>query len=613
MLNIKLVLFLQFFAICLAAKCTDDPVLHTKAGKIRGVCRSLNDKENIYAWLSIPYAKPPTGDLRFRPPSLPTPWSNTLDTTKISDFCFNLANRSNMTNSDFLNSLLSTKAIQLSEDCLYLSIFMSENVFTNLGSASAPILVYFQNGNQNFFNPTSLVLKSDIILITIQYRLDVFGFLHLKDNAEKEQVEGNQAILDQHMALKWINENAENFGGNASKITLFGSYDAAMFIGYQMMYKPSSSLFRNVILNSGTPVNLGKNSITSGLATNRARMFLKEFLKCKSGNLIQCARRMSGLELVAASRSFLFNKMSHGHRLTRDFLHAAFSPVVDEDGFTQSSIRAFRVGNFKKCNMMVGFKTYDSFSLVPYDFGLRNETKWNGKVTHKHTLDFEHLVDSVKKFYHFYPLHPFNNSEIIYNSILNQYTRLTERSHNGSPLLRDNYYKIFHRIVNDESFACPTFKLIDSVAKYAKVYVYVNSVSDIKPPAWLNMTDKWFNTTANATFNPSVEFLDRWISFVKYDSPNDPNADNSSSLTWPAYTSPSIEQDENESEENNDLNSTGLLRDSMYLYFRANGIKVNKMASQLKACDLWNTLIPANLDVLGKIFLILPININANK
>jgi carboxylesterase type B len=323
-----------------SGKCkVSDPVLHTKSGKINGVCKNVNlrsnstDTGNIYSWLSVPYAKPPVGDSRFKPPQLVDSWSTTLDTKQMPSFCMNFANKSNVTSFEYLNSFIKNSFIKLDEDCLYLNIFMSESAYENITTnTAAPILVYFQHGNQNFFNPISLVFSNNIILITVNYRLDVFGFLHLKEDSEDEYVEGNQGFSDQVLALKWINENAENFGGDANKITLFGSYGGAKVAGYHLLYKPSWPLYRNVILNSGTPINLAQNTISSHLASSRAKSFLKDMLKCKDGSLMRCARRLDAFNLTMASRGFLFGKMGQGSKLTASFLQSAFGKLIKSIG-----------------------------------------------------------------------------------------------------------------------------------------------------------------------------------------------------------------------------------------------------------------------------------------
>lgn len=233
----KFIVLLAILLVSVASEtCPNEPLLDTVSGSVSGVCKRVkvgDEKwDNIYSWLSIPYAKPPVGDLRFQAPQSYGSWAGNLDGTKYPSFCMNLLNKTTQSSSEYLTSLFGSSGIRLSEDCLYLNIFMSEKVYKSRTSSSTPILVYFQNGNQNLFNPAGLVIQHDIIFITINYRLDVFGFLHIKDDdSSKDNVAGNQAILDQSMALKWISESADKFGGDSKRVTLLGMYYGANLIG----------------------------------------------------------------------------------------------------------------------------------------------------------------------------------------------------------------------------------------------------------------------------------------------------------------------------------------------------------------------------------------------
>jgi hypothetical protein len=261
--------------------------------------------------------------------------------------------------------------------------------------------------------------------------------------------------------------------------------------------------------------------------------------------------------------------------------------------FKESSIRSFRLGNFKKCNILLGYKSSDSFTLIPGDLAQKPEKKSpSGKTSFKHVMSFKELKEAVQNFYQFYPTHPYNNSDLLLNSVFNEYTKLTATgNHEDSHLLRSNYYKTFHKIVQDESFACPAQKLVDNVARQVKVFLYVNSASD------------WNATAVNST-NAGVELLKRWANFVRFDSPNQVNV---SDLVWPAYELPvggggdshQSASDLHEDSESTNSSSVVKVNDSMYFSLRNSGNEVNKM-THLGSCNMWNYLMPAQLDILGK-------------
>ena len=124
--------------------------------------------------------------------------------------------------------------------------------------------LHFGSSTNDLYEPSTLVSLSEIIVVTINYRLDHFGLLYL----EGTNARGNQALLDQSLALKWIYENAQTFGGDRTKITLVGESAGAISIGYHLFYPNSCPYFRNVIMESGVPLmECTKNSIKNILAS----------------------------------------------------------------------------------------------------------------------------------------------------------------------------------------------------------------------------------------------------------------------------------------------------------------------------------------------------------
>ena len=205
---------------------TDEKLLQTNEGKIRGDCYSVpvsysNNKKvfnEVFAWLSVPFAEPPTNENRFKDPIPKKPFNTIIDGSVWPNACMQFGN---------LNS---------SEDCLYLNIFAPSNayLYKKIRSALVPILVFIHGGSfvvgrasDDRFDASTLVSHSNMIVVTIQYRLDSFGFLHLSDSAAF----GNQGFLDQSLALKWIYENADKFGCDRNKITISGESAGSFSIG----------------------------------------------------------------------------------------------------------------------------------------------------------------------------------------------------------------------------------------------------------------------------------------------------------------------------------------------------------------------------------------------
>lgn len=231
-------------------------IVNTLNGKIEGECYNVpvsysNDSTidyEVFTWLSIPYAEPPIKQNRFKKPLPVKSWNNTLNATVWPKSCMQSGNSS-----------------FLSEDCLYLNIFVRSDVYMNNVTNKQPILIYIHGGgfmvggsSMDLIEPSTLVAMSNLIVVTINYRLNAFGFMHLSDS----EVTGNQGLLDQNMALKWVYENAERFGGDNTKITISGESAGAWSVGYHLFYPNSWPYFRNAIMQSGGPTGSSKQNIS---------------------------------------------------------------------------------------------------------------------------------------------------------------------------------------------------------------------------------------------------------------------------------------------------------------------------------------------------------------
>jgi carboxylesterase type B len=133
--------------------------------------------------------------------------------------------------------------VGISEDCLYLNIYAPSSLFYEGNFLLIPIVVFFHggsfisgSGSDDVYDPFVFVGTTNVIIITVNFRLGVFGSLYLSES----DANGNQALLDQHLALKWIHDNAYYFKGDNSKVTLMGHGTGAYSVGHHLFYKPSN-------------------------------------------------------------------------------------------------------------------------------------------------------------------------------------------------------------------------------------------------------------------------------------------------------------------------------------------------------------------------------------
>jgi para-nitrobenzyl esterase len=214
-------------------------VVKLDSGVLQGA--HFSAEPSAVAFLGIPYAAPPTGDLRWKPPQPAPKWSGSRKATDFGAPCPQLPARW-------------LPYIEGNEDCLYLNIWTTET----RADAKRPVLVYFHGGGntQGYSQMTPLgplLSRLGLVVVSANYRLGPFGFLaHPALTAESEHhSSGNYGLLDQLQALKWVQENIRRFGGNPERVTVMGQSAGAVDICLLMVSPLSQGLFQGAILESG--------------------------------------------------------------------------------------------------------------------------------------------------------------------------------------------------------------------------------------------------------------------------------------------------------------------------------------------------------------------------
>lgn len=218
--------------------------VRTTSGILTG---HYNTDWHIREFLGVPFGVPPVGDLRFK---APVPLYSSERTLKVQKFAATCVQPPHIKSA--INPLLHFNQTSMSEDCLYLNLYAppvgEEELF--------PVMVFLAGEGFNYADPsqfdgTYLASTSKVIVVTISYRVSVFGFL----NTLSKDAPGNVGLLDQRLALKWIQNNIKAFGGDANKVTLCGRFTGAMSAAIHA-FSPVSrneTLFQRIILHSGVP------------------------------------------------------------------------------------------------------------------------------------------------------------------------------------------------------------------------------------------------------------------------------------------------------------------------------------------------------------------------
>lgn len=214
-----------------------------RAGAIEGARSSFQDA-SLRVFRGIPYAAPPVGELRWKPPQPVTAWAGVRRTTEFGARCMQLPLFS-----------MQFRSRDMSEDCLFL------NVWTPAQTAGEklPVLVYFHgggfaagDGSEPRYDGAALASRG-MVTVTVNYRLGLFGFLALPEMVRESAhgAAGNYGMLDQHAALRWVREHIAQFGGDPDKVTIGGESAGSIAVSAHMASPLSRGLFSRAIGESG--------------------------------------------------------------------------------------------------------------------------------------------------------------------------------------------------------------------------------------------------------------------------------------------------------------------------------------------------------------------------
>jgi len=217
---------------CLATSAFADSPIVTEQGPLRGIVTA-----GIREYLGIPYAASPAGKLRWMPPQSPARFNGVFQAAHFGSAC---------PQRDQNNVLIG------SEDCLFLNVYTPN---TEPPAHGFPVMLYFygsgfSDGAGSLYDPTPMVKKGGVIVVTINYRLGVLGFLAHPALDAEGHLNANYAVMDQQSALTWLRKNIGAFGGDKNRITLFGQSAGAICVLSQLISPLVAGMFQRAIVQS---------------------------------------------------------------------------------------------------------------------------------------------------------------------------------------------------------------------------------------------------------------------------------------------------------------------------------------------------------------------------
>ncbi|XP_051872920.1 carboxylesterase 5A-like [Pristis pectinata] len=483
------------------------PMVTIKQGQIKGF--NVEDFLGgfLQVFLGIPYASPPVGDLRFKPPEDASSWSGTMDATQLKAACpqslSELPRRINYT----------------SEDCLYLNVYAP--IRTGNSTLSLPVMVYIhhgslQSGAAGIYDMKNLAAYGQVVVVEFNYRLGPLGFLSTLDvNAP-----GNVGFLDMCKGLQWIRDNIQSFGGDPNSVTLFGHGAGGLAVNYLLLSPLTRGLFHKAISSSGNALVTGSIAKPGDYYSDPlvATQELAKALDCPVDNnvkMVGCLRTKPAESLLDAP-------------VPRSKYGVKFPPVIDGVFLQEPPWDSLLKGNYMEVPYIIGLTNDEEgaelANLLGNDNGIATETY------HKMVLEYASA--------HF-RYNPGQIADVIGYSY-------RDFSHPNDPKALRNG---FRDLVQDHKWLAPSYQLADQHSTRADTFLYIYShpASSSGNSSWIgasHLDDLLYLFGDPVAKNPTQEYNEMekqmslrlmayWTNFAHNGNPNrGPHRISS----WPKYT-----------------------------------------------------------------------------
>ena len=316
-----------------ASRAQSDPIVNVTGGRIRGTALAGGA-----VFKGIPFAAPPTGERRWREPMAVQPWSGVREATKFGAICPQAA-------TPIVGEAIKTA----SEDCLFLNVWTAQ---WPAAGAARPVMVWIPGGG-NFAGAASQAVydgeplaRRGVAVVTMNYRLGAFGFFsHPALTRESpRRASGNQGILDQIAALRWVQENIARFGGDPRNVTIFGESAGSLDVSVLMTSPLSKGLFHRAIAESGAVVLVGEPS-TLAEAEKRGQAAAARW-KAPADASLEALRAVSTADIIAAQANL------SGDGIANMFPNLGIT--VDGYVFPRKPAQVFATGAQHRVPMLLG-------------------------------------------------------------------------------------------------------------------------------------------------------------------------------------------------------------------------------------------------------------------
>ncbi|XP_066292298.1 cholinesterase 1-like [Branchiostoma lanceolatum] len=393
----------------------------------------------VHAFLGIPFAHPPVGERRFRRAERLPPWDGVYNATTYPSTCMQ---QSRLTP-------VGGEITPKSEDCLYLNVWQPNPVPTG-----AAVMVYihgggFNGGSSALYTGKFLTATEGVIVVTVNYRVGPLGFLY----TGTDDAPGNMGLTDQLLALQWVQDNIPSFGGDSSKVTIFGQSAGASSVGLHLLSPESRNVFSRAILQSGGALLPGIVETMSD-ATDKTTAF--------SGSL-GCPTEQGIAALLTCLRSQDAQQFA---------TFTMFNPVTDNNFIPENPSDLSDDGMFKRADILIGANANEIVFFLAL-FGIPGFSFGSGA-----NVDREQFLQAMNT-------PPLGFNELVLEAVEFQYTDWLY------PDADTRYRNILDAARGDYSFVCPAVTTARAHARFGtNVYMYefAHRVTASPWPEWVVAT-----------------------------------------------------------------------------------------------------------------------------
>ena len=325
-------------------------IVTVQAGHIQGI---PSEKAGITVFKGVPYAAPPVGALRWQAPQPVEPWEGVKACDQFGPICPQPGNKPGTFYGD---EFYWAGTPEESEDCLYLNVWAPSSTLGN-PHAKLPVALWIHGGA--FMNGYGYEVTMDgdewasrgVILVTINYRLGTFGFLSHPELTAEQGQSGNYGLMDQIAALQWIHDNIAAFGGDPSRITVFGQSAGAMSVKTLLISPLSRDLMAGAIVQSGG--GLSTRGLTGDSSQEAADALGKAIMEAAGLTTLEQMRAASTQEILGAMGAY----MASGKGFVM------LTPHVDGEVVTEGFEEAFFDGTIAQIPILIGYNKDDMGGL----------------------------------------------------------------------------------------------------------------------------------------------------------------------------------------------------------------------------------------------------------